>query len=128
MASNRTITIPADPQRLAQGAYTELRTRAEARGHGKRTVAAGVGGIVGGMAGSFKGGWAAALGAAAGALLGAVVGDALDRRESEHRAALAQGGAQPWRELPQGTRGELELVERERAAPPQMVSAPVRRR
>lgn len=120
--SNRTITIPADPQRLAQGAYTELRNRAEARGHGKRTVAAGVGGVVGGMAGSFKGGWAAALGAAAGALLGAAIGDALDQREAVRRAALAQGEA--FRELPQGSRAEIETLR----AQGQMVSAPVRSR
>jgi len=120
--SNRTITLNADPQKVAEHAYSEMRTRAEARGHGKRTVGAGVGGVVGGMAGSFKGGWAAALGAAAGALLGAVIGDALDKREGDRQAALARG--QAFRELPQGSRAEIETLR----AQAQMVSAPVRSR
>ena len=125
--TNRTISSPADPrpsvmlgqdpQRLVQGAYSEMRGRAEARGHGGRTVGAGVGGLVGGMAGSFKGGWVAALCAAAGAIFGAMIGDTIDKRQSDRTAALGRGEHAP--ELPRGSGHELARDPR--------VSAPVRR-
>lgn len=84
---------PGAPATAMNRAYDSMRHRAEERGHGKRTMGAGVGGLLGAMAGSFRGGWAAAAGAAVGALVGAVVGEVLDQRTAQARPGQDGAGS-----------------------------------
>ncbi len=78
--------VPQQHQAAVGRAYDSLQQKADERGHGKRTVGAGVGGLLGAMAGSFRGSLGAALGAGLGALVGAVVGEVLERGDQTRRS------------------------------------------
>jgi len=75
------LTTRPSTRMAANQAHDRIMAEAEARGHGNRTGAAGLGGLLGAMVGSFGGVPGALVGGAIGAGLGAAIGNAIDQED-----------------------------------------------